>query len=261
MQFENIILEKQDQVATIRMNRPKELNALNFGLFADIVKALELCADDGDTKAVILTGTGKAFSSGGDVVLFKDSEDRGDTLRQLTKLLSPVISYIRRIPKPVIAMINGVTAGAGVSLAVACDLRISAASAKFRQAYTSVGLVPDGAWSLLVSSLVGFGKASELIFLDPIFGADQALEYGLVNRVVADDELEDVTRDIALRLANGPSVAFAIAKDNLNTALFGLLDRQLERERMGMVRVGRTFDSGEGVSAILEKRKPQFKGQ
>ena len=261
MELQYVILEKADGVATIRLNRPKEFNAVNFDLFNDLIKAFEICHTDKDVKAVILTGEGKAFCSGGDVAMFKSSPDTSETLRQLTKLLSVVITGIRSIPKPVIAMINGVAAGVGISIAAACDLRICAASAKFRQAYTSIGLVPDGAWTLLVPQLIGFGKATELMLLDPLLDAAQALEYGLVNRVVEDAELEQVTGDIAVKITQGPSISFAIAKDNLNNAFLGLLERQLELKRRGLIWTGGTADVQEGLTAFFERRKPQFTGQ
>jgi 2-(1,2-epoxy-1,2-dihydrophenyl)acetyl-CoA isomerase len=261
MELEYVILEKADGIATIRLNRPKEFNAVNFDLFNDIIKAFEICHTDKDVKTVIVTGEGKAFCSGGDVAMFKRSPDTSETLRQLTKLLSVVITGIRYIPKPVIAMINGVAAGVGISIAAACDLRICAASAKFRQAYTSIGLVPDGAWTLLVPQLIGFGKAAELMLLDPLFDGAQALEYGLVNRVVEDAELEQVTRDLAVKITQGPPISFAIAKDNFNSAFLGLLERQLELERRGLIRAGGTADVQEGLTAFFERRKPQFTGQ
>ena len=182
-------------------------------------------------------------------------------LRQLTKLLTLVITGIRYIPKPVIAMINGATAGVGISIAAACDLRICGSSAKFKQAYTSVGLVPDGAWSLLIPYLIGFGKATEMVLLDPLLDAGQALEYGLVNRVVKDSELEKVTLDIACQLSMGTSLSYAIAKENMNNALYGLLERQLELERKGVISIGKTMDFNEGLTAFFEKRKPNYVGR
>ncbi|MGD0277265.1 MAG: enoyl-CoA hydratase-related protein [Syntrophales bacterium] len=260
MQLENIIYKKKDHVAIIRLNRPNAFNAFNFDLFSDLNKAMEDCSDDSDVRVVVITGEGKAFSAGGDVAMFNSSPDPGETLRQLTKLLNYASVSIREIPKPVIAMINGTTAGVGVSVAAACDMRICAASAKFRQAYTSIGLIPDGAWTLLIPLLIGVGKAQELVYLDPILSAKEALEIGLVNRVVEDSDLENTTMDIALKLSGGPSLSYAIAKENFNRAMLGLLERQLEVERCGLIRAGRTADAREGIVAFMEKRKPVFKG-
>jgi 2-(1,2-epoxy-1,2-dihydrophenyl)acetyl-CoA isomerase len=260
MQYDNIIFTKADQIAVIKFNRPKAFNAFNFDLFSDLIKALEICGDDKDVKVIVITGEGKAFSTGGDVAMFESSPDTSETLRQLTKLLNFTITGIRRISKPVLAMINGTVAGVGVSIAAACDLRICASSAKFRQAYTSIGLIPDGAWTLLLPLLIGFGKAQELVYRDPLLSAKEALDMGLINQVVEDSELESTTRQIAMKLAAGPSIAYAIAKENFNQAMLGLLERQLELERSGMIRVGRTADAREGIAAFMEKRKPVFKG-
>ncbi len=261
MDFENIVFEQADGVAVIRMNRPGELNTLSMGLVADLLKALEICWDDGGVKAVVITGNGRIFCAGGDAVTFKNSPDLGDTARQMTKAFDPLISGIRRMGKPVIAMINGAAMGAGLSLAAACDLRICGASAVFRQAYTSVGLVPDGAWSLFVPLLIGFGRASGLVFLDPTLDARKALEIGLVNEVVEDADLEAKTLERAARLAKGPLAAFAIAKDNLNRAMLARLESQLEQERLGIVKAGRTKDALEGLESMLSRRTPVFRGE
>ena len=261
MKFDNIILQKEGSVTFIKLNRPKEFNAINYGLLSDVVKALEVATDDVDTKVVVVNGEGKAFCAGGDLASFKNFPDNGEALRQIIKLLNLTIIGIRRMPKPVIAMINGVTAGAGISIAAACDLRICASSVKFKQAYTSVGLVPDGAFTLMVPLLIGFGKTSELYLLDPLIDSKQALEMGLVNRVVEDAELEKVTKDIALQLVKGASVSYAIVKENMNNAMLGILERQLELERRGMIWAGRTADAREGIAAFLEKRKPSFSGR
>lgn len=260
MKLESVSLNKEDGVTIVRLNRPKEFNALNFDLLNDLARALEFCSDDKETRAVVITGEGKAFCAGGDVSLFR-GDDAGDTLRQLIKLMNTVIVAIRRMQKPVIAMINGMTAGGGMSLAAACDLRICGSSAKFKTAYTASGLVPDGGWALLMPLLVGFGKASEMAYIDPLFGSKEALDYGFVTKVVEDAELEKTALDIARKLASGPSVAFALVKENLNNAFFSLLERQLEVEKEAMTIAGRTSDVKEGMKAFAEKRKPVFTGR
>jgi 2-(1,2-epoxy-1,2-dihydrophenyl)acetyl-CoA isomerase len=261
MTYSNLIYEKADQVAVIRLNRPAAFNAADIGLFEDLIKALEDCAVDEEVKVIVITGEGKAFCAGGDLALFNSFPDPGEGTRQLTKRFHFVISGIRRMPKPVIAMINGTVAGGGFSLAVACDLRICASSAKFKQAYTSSGLSPDGAWTLFVSQLVGFGKAQELAYLDPVIDAPEALAMGLVNKVVPDSELQQATRQIALQLARGATRTYAIVKENFNDAVLGLLERMLEKEREGIIRAGKTKDAKEGIAAFMERRKPGFKGQ
>jgi len=259
MQFPKILFEKREKTAVIRLNRPKEFNALDFELTVSLAKALEVCKDDPDIRAVVITGAGKAFCSGGDVAMFGSAKDKGEAIRQLVELLHNVIVGIRQIPKPVIAAINGVAAGGGFSMAAACDLRISASSAKFKQAYTSIGLAPGwGVGPMTVPLLIGFGKATELAFLDPAFDAKKALDLGLVHRVVDDAELEKVTMDMALKLSRGPAAAFAVVKENLRRSMMGLLEQQLELERRGMHRVGRTADADEGITAFVEKREPRF---
>ncbi|HNY73260.1 MAG TPA: enoyl-CoA hydratase-related protein [Syntrophales bacterium] len=260
MNLETIILNKEDGVTIVRLNRPKEFNALDFHLLNDLARALEFCSDDKETRAVVITGEGKAFCAGGDVSLFR-GEDAGDTLRQLIKLMNTVIITIRRMQKPIIAMINGMTAGGGMSIVAACDLRICGSSAKFKTAYTASGLVPDGGWALLMPLLMGFGKASEMAFMDPLFGSKEALDYGFVTKVVEDTELENTALHIARNLASGPSVAFALVKENLNNAFFSLLERQLEVEKESMTIAGRTSDVKEGMKAFAEKRKPIFMGR
>jgi 2-(1,2-epoxy-1,2-dihydrophenyl)acetyl-CoA isomerase len=258
MPFTKMIFEKKEKTAVIKLNRPKEFNALDFELTGNLARALEICKDDRDIRAIVITGIGKAFCSGGDVAMFGSAKDKGEAIRQLVELLHNVTVAIRQIPKPVIAAINGVAAGGGLSMAAACDLRISASSAKFKQAYTSIGLAPDGGWSMTVPLLIGFGKATELAFLDPTFDAKRALDLGLVHQVVDDAELEKVAMDMALKLSRGPATAFAIVKENLNRSMMGLLEQQLELERRGMNRLGKTADAEEGITAFVEKREPLF---
>jgi 2-(1,2-epoxy-1,2-dihydrophenyl)acetyl-CoA isomerase len=168
---------------------------------------------------------------------------------------------LRQMPKPVVAVINGPLGGGGFSLAAACDIRIAARSAIFRQAYTSISLVPDGAWTLVVPMLIGFGKATELVLLDPVLTAQQAQDWGLVNRVVDDADLWKEANEIIGKLAAGPTRAFAIAKENLNNAMLGLLYRQLELERSGMIRAAQSDDYREGLTAFFEKRTAVFNGR
>ncbi|MBE9547169.1 MAG: enoyl-CoA hydratase/isomerase family protein [Proteobacteria bacterium] len=263
MEFKNIILQKSDNIATIKLNRPKTFNSLDGGLLHDLAEVSKICLDDEDIRAVIITGEGKAFCAGGDLSVFKDhlKTDLSALFSQVINDLNAAIMNIRKMPKPVIAAINGAVGGAGMSIAAACDLRICASSAKFRQGYTGVGLTGDGGWSLTVPLLVGFGKASELLLLNPVFDAGQALEWGFVNKVVEDTELEKESLEIAKKLASGPTKTFAIAKANLNHAMLGLLERHLELEGSGMIKAAKTSDSHEGIRAFLEKRSPEFIGE
>jgi len=162
------------------------------------------------------------------------------------------------MPQPVIASINGGVGGGGLSLAAACDLRIAASSAKFSQGYTRIGLVPDGAWTLTIPLLVGWGRACEMFFTNPVLTAEEAKEWGLVNWVVPSEQLSKATWKLAKQLAEGPRQSFAIGKQNLNRAWMTSLEAQLEEDRRGLVMAAQTADAREGFRAFLEKRKPQF---
>ncbi|HRR42365.1 MAG TPA: enoyl-CoA hydratase-related protein [Syntrophales bacterium] len=263
MNFEHIVYTKENGVATIKFNRPKSFNSLDLDTSCEFVAAVEKCTEDVDVRSVIITGEGKAFCSGGDIAYFKKFLETApsEPFRDVMKYLNLAIIGIRRMPKPVIAAVNGAAGGAGMSVAAACDLRICAASAKFRQAYTGIGMVGDEGWTLFVPLLIGFGRTMELLLLDPIFDAKQALEWGLVTQVVEDEKLKDTTLEIAAKLAQGPTKAYAIAKENLNRSMMANLESQLELERIGMMAASRTEDYVEGVRAFLEKRKPVFKGR
>jgi len=261
--YKSIIFEEKDGVATITLNRAASFNAFNAEMAKEFVDAIEKCAKNVRIKVLIITGAGKAFCSGGDLKAAKEwsGNNRGDFFRQLTKFFHRVILDIRMMPKPVIASINGSAAGGGFSLALACDLRIASDKATFRQAYTSVALVPDGGWTFHLPKLVGLGKASELVFLDKVLTAKEAEKLGLVNQVVPEAKFKEATLEVAKRLARGPSLAFARAKALLNRALTSSLESQLENERQGIGLSGETEDFREALSAFFEKRKPKFQGK
>ena len=263
MEWKTVVFDIKQNVGIITMNRPAQLNALNFGLCEDLIAALEACRNNSKIRSVILTGAGKAFCSGGDLLMAKEfiNIDPPDPYRQLTKRYNRIIEDIRRIEKPVIAAVNGAVGGGGYSLALACDLIIASKTAKFRQAYTSSGLVPDGGWFLFAPLLVGFRKTNELLFLDPVINAEQALAIGLINKVVEPEELDAIAFEWASKIADGPSAAYAIAKNLLNESMLTMLERQLELERQGIIKAARTKDYIEGLSAFFEKRSPIFVGQ
>jgi 2-(1,2-epoxy-1,2-dihydrophenyl)acetyl-CoA isomerase len=263
MELENVLYAKTDGIAKITLNRPKAFNSLNPGLGRDLVRALEIAQEDTEVRVVLLTGSGKSFCTGGDLKYFTEFLETHPTepFRQIIKDLNIAVMLIRRMPKPVIAVINGVAGGAGVSLAASCDLRICASSVKFRQAYTSIALAGDGGWSLFIPLLDGMGKAMELTLLDPVFDAKEALEWGLVTKVVDDAELENESMKIAAQLAKGATYAYALAKENINRSVLGLLESQIELERTGMINASRSEDYPEGIKAFLEKKKPNFQGK
>lgn len=261
MDFTNVVLTKDGNVAIIKLNRPDAFNAFDLEMIEEIIAALESCSEDSEVRSVILTGEGKFFCSGGDLALSRQYlKESASLFRHLTKRLDRVIKEIRCLPVPVIAAINGAVGGAGLSIAAACDLRIAVPSARFRQSYTGVGLVPDGGWSLSIPLLVGFSKAAEMVFLDPVINAVQAREMGLIHEIAEDGQLMRAAMGMAQKLADGPTAAFALAKKGLNHALFGLLDRQLEFERSSLLKLEKTADYSEALDAFFEKRKPVFKG-
>lgn len=264
MHTQNILFERAGSIATVKFNRPQTFNAFSLPLGQDLMEALETCFYDDAIRAVILTGEGKAFCSGGDISVFKTSLDK-DPSRPIRELMVPFnkcIALIRRMPKPVICAVNGVASGAGMSFVAACDYRVAASSATFKQAYTGVGLSGDGAWMLLVPMLIGFARAMEMVLFDPLIDAKKALEWGLVNEVVGRDELMDLSSAIAGRLASGATKAYGLAKSNLNHAMMGVLDSQLQFEAEGMVKASMTTtDYLEGIRAFLERRKPGFTGR
>jgi 2-(1,2-epoxy-1,2-dihydrophenyl)acetyl-CoA isomerase len=264
MELQNVAFERTGSLATLKFNRPKTFNAFSLSMGQDLIEALEACYYDDGIRAVILTGEGKAFCSGGDISVFKTSleKDPSRPIRELIVPFNKCITLIRRMPKPVICAVNGVASGAGMSFVAACDYRVAASSAKFKQAYTGVGLSGDGAWMLLVPMLIGFARATEMVFFDPLIDAEKALAWGLINRIVEDDKLMEASMAVAAQLASGATKAFGLAKNNLNHAMMGLLESQLQFEAEGMIKASMTTkDYLEGIRAFLEKRKPEFIGR
>ncbi len=262
MAYEYVRFEKADGIATITMNRPERLNALDVETGAELLKAVEDCEADPEVRVVVLAGAGRAFSAGGDVKAFSESlDDPTSYFKQLIPRLHAGILAIRRIPKPVIARVHGFAAGAAMSLTMACDLVVAAENARFNVAYVGVGLSPDGGATYFLPRLVGPRKALEIFLTGEIIGAAEAARLGLVNRVVPDAELEEATRDLALRLARGPALALARSKELVNRSLGATLEGQLDDEEETILRSVTSEDFGEGVRAFVEKREPEFRGR
>ncbi len=257
---EVLLVEKRDAVTYLTLNRPEKYNALDLEITEKLSLAVKDCFED-DTRVVVIRGSGKAFCSGGDLSYMVSQQSIKEALGKLIQLLHRLMTDIRLLPKPVIAAINGTAAGAGMSLALAADLRIASDRAKFKQAYTSNGLVPDGGWSLWVPAIVGLSKASELILLDEVFDARRAHELGLVNMVAADSDFSLKVDETARMLAKGATKAYGAAKALLNQSALPMLETQLEKERQAMIAIGSTRDAKEGINAFLEKRLPEFCGE
>jgi len=246
----------------IELNRPERMNAWDRELGLDLLAAVELAAGDDSVRAVTITGAGRAFSSGADL---RDGFDpapdgRPDVGAALRERYHPIITGIRRMPKPVLAAVNGPAVGIGCSLALACDLVLAADSAYFMLAFVNIGLVPDGGASIFVPARAGAGRAAEMALLGERVPAAVGRDWGLVDRLAGDDSFQDEVDALAERLATGPTRAYAGAKRQLNARVYAGLDEQLELEASLQQELARSADFGEGVLAFLEKRAPGFTG-
>lgn len=251
-------------VCTIALNRPDVLNAFNDALTTDLSEALKSAEKDAGVRAIVITGAGRAFSSGQDLGDLKAKyvpghiPHLGDDLR---RRYNPIIKRIREMDKPVIAAVNGVAAGAGCSLALAADMRIASDQASFIEVFINVGLIPDSGSTFMLPRLVGLGKAMELCMTGAKVDPAEALRLGIVNQVVPAAELEAAAAKLAGRLAGLPGRAIALTKRLLNQAANNDLGAQLEAEAYDQETAGKTADHYEGVVAFLEKRKPVFQGK
>jgi 2-(1,2-epoxy-1,2-dihydrophenyl)acetyl-CoA isomerase len=248
--------------ARIELNRPERMNAWNADFGVRLRDTVQDLGADPAVRAVLITGSGRAFSSGADLrdQPALDASGRPDVYATLTERYHPIITGIRRMPKPVIAAVHGPAAGIGCSLALSCDLVMAAESAYFLLAFVNIGLVPDGGSSLLVPARVGFARAAELALLGERLSAPQALDWGLINHVAADDELLPRAEELTMRLAAGPTRAYAGAKQALNAWLYGRTDEQLELEAQLQREMAASDDFAEGVAAFAAKRSPNFTG-
>jgi 2-(1,2-epoxy-1,2-dihydrophenyl)acetyl-CoA isomerase len=260
--YRTLIWDQSGAVGRLILNRPETLNAWTPEFGSELRQVIEGEAADESVRAVLVTGAGRGFSSGADLKAgFEPAEDgRPDIRKELRHIYHPVIAGLRRLPKPVIAAVNGPAVGIGCSLALACDLVLASESAFFSLAFVNIGLMPDGGSTAFVPPAVGKARAFEMAFLGERIPAACALEWGLVNWVHPDDRLLDEARALAERLAAGPTRSHASAKQALNNFIYRDLDGQLELEAELQHALGRTADFLEGRAAFVEKRAPAFGG-
>jgi 2-(1,2-epoxy-1,2-dihydrophenyl)acetyl-CoA isomerase len=255
----------KDGVAVLTLNRPERLNAMSRAMLDGLLESLPRLSEDTEIGVVVLTGAGRGFCAGGDVkAMAEGSEMGGSTLEERAQGLRAVMEvsrWLHEMPKPTIAMVRGAAAGAGLSLALACDLRIVGDSARFGTAFARVGYSGDFGGSFFLTQLVGTAKARELYYTADLLDAQQALNLGLVNRVIPDARLEDETLALATRLAKGPRIAYRYMKRNMNAAETGTLKELLDLEAWHHARCGMTEDHREAAKAFVEKREPVFRGR
>ncbi|MDQ6633782.1 MAG: 2-(1,2-epoxy-1,2-dihydrophenyl)acetyl-CoA isomerase PaaG [Gemmatimonadota bacterium] len=261
--YQHLLVDRRDGVTMVTLNRPEVLNSFNRRMADELVAALDEAGDDPAVRAVLLTGSGRAFCAGQDLVEVLPREGRpapdlGDVVRLQ---YNPIIRAIRLLEKPVVCAVNGVAAGAGANLALACDITIAAEGANFIQSFTKIGLIPDSGGTFILPRIVGLQRAAALAMLGDKLPAEKALEWGLVYDCVPPAKLLDVAREIATRLAAMPTRALGLTKRGFNAGLSNGLDTQIELEEELQREAGRTQDYAEGVRAFTEKRPPRFEGR
>ncbi len=262
MAYQHLRLERRDHVATITLNRPDAYNALDLGLGRELFHAALEVDEDPGVRCVVITGAGKAFCAGGDVKDFVDNLPRiGMLVKELTTYLHGAVSRLTRSAKPVIMAVNGVAAGGGFSFALSGDLVVAAESARFTMAYAKIAATPDGSSSYFLPRLVGLRRALELYLTNRVLSAREALEWGLITRVVPDAELRSAVDALARELAAGPTLAIGGAKRLFHQSTWESLETQMELEAQAIAASGHTEDFRAGVTAFANKQTPTFHGR
>lgn len=263
MEFDTLKFELTDGVAVITFDRPDSANSLNAQMADDMLKAATHCDSNPDIRCVVLTGAGKMFSAGGDLRTFAaQGEGMSEYMRYTTTGMHMAISRFSRMNAPFLVAVNGIAAGAGFSMAISGDMVYIAESAKLTMAYTNVGVSPDGSSTYFLPRLVGHVKAMELIYNNDVLTAQQAYEWGLVNKVVPDDELMKHVLAVATRLASGPTLAYGEAKRLIADSLGNTLETQMELETRAICGLARaSSDTVNAINAFTKKESAEFKGQ
>ena len=261
MSYEAIRFDVRDQVAHIVLNRPGHANSINAEVARELMHAAIETDENPQVRAVLIRAAGPMFSGGGDLKTFVAEADLPAYIKVTTTYLHGAISRFARQSAPVVSAVHGFAAGGGFSLAIACDLVLAAESARFTMAYTKAGLTPDGSSTYFLPRLVGLQRAMDLALTNRVLTAREALEWGLVSRVVGDGELVAAAEDLARRLAEGPTWALGVAKNLLRDGTGQSLETQMELETRAIADAVKTEDAREGTRAFLDKRRPRFRGR
>jgi 2-(1,2-epoxy-1,2-dihydrophenyl)acetyl-CoA isomerase len=261
MTSKSIRYEVKDSVATLILDRPQSLNAFNTAMIKETIDALREAGRDHNVRCLVITGAGRAFSSGQDLKEVKDRDDNFSIGEHIRQGYNPLIRQIVNLEKPVIAAVNGVAAGAGCGVALAADIRIASEFGSFMLAFSKVGLVPDSGISWMLPRIIGYSRAYEMAVTAEKISAQKAYEWGLVNKVVPAAQLDEIAAAWARMLSNGPTFAFGLTKRAMYSAANSSLEDALQRESMLQDMAGNSRDRGEGVKAFAEKRPAQFKGR
>lgn len=261
MAYRFILFEVDQGVARITLNRPDVLNSIHAAMAGEILDAVSRAEREREIRALLLTGTGRGFCAGQDLDEVRPGSSAADFASHVRTVYNPLVRGLRAIEKPVVCAVNGVAAGAGANLALACDLVLASEEASFVQAFARIGLVPDTGGSFFLPRLVGMARATALAMLAEKITARQAAEMGLIYRVCPAAALEEEASKLAVHLAAQPTLGLGLIKRLLNSAGVNDLDAQLELEAQLQGQAGRSADYAEGVTAFLEKRKPVFTGQ
>ncbi len=257
----SIELQVENGVARVTLNRPETFNSFNREMALLLQKTLDDCNSNDEIRAIVLTGNGKAFCAGQDLNEVTSPELNPGFRKILEEHYNPIVERIRSIEKPIIAAVNGVAAGAGANIALACDIVVAIETASFIQAFSKIGLIPDSAGTFFLPRLIGLQKASALMMLGDKVSANQAEQLGMLYKVFSTETFDEEVTKLALKLAKMPTKALGLTKRLLNQSMVNNLEQQLAMESDLQIEAAESEDYSEGVSAFIEKRKPEFKGK